>query len=150
VLIVTVVIALWGTVVTNQDGWPRTFADATLTLQRAEDRAPGARTGMGRLRRLAGSRHALHRFHVVVTVTVAPLVVFWAVRDPVAILSIGGIVTAALTPLLVGLTLYLNHRRLPVGLRPGWAITALMVFAALFFAAFAVLYFSELLGVPLL
>ena len=150
VLIVTVVIALWGTVVTNQDGWPRTFADATLILQSPESRTTAARSGQGRLRRWAGSRMHLHRFHVVFTVTMAPLIVFWAVRDPVQILSIGGIVTAALTPVLVGLTLYLNHRRLPADLRPGRTITALMVFAALFFAWFAVLYFSELLGVPLL
>lgn len=132
VLIVTVVVALWGTVVTNQDGWPRTFADATLAL-----------------RPRAGSRTAWRRFHVVV-MTVAPLAVFWAVRDPVAILSIGGIVTAALTPVLVGLTLYLNHRRLPAGLRPGRTITALMVLAGLFFGAFALLYFADLLGAPLI
>lgn len=141
VLIVTVVVALWGTVVTNQDGWPRTFADATIALRRT-DRP-------GRARRWMGDRRSWRRLHVVVTATVAPLVVFWAVRDPVAILSIGGIVTAALTPVLVALTLYLNRRRLPAGLRPGRTITALMVVAGVFFGGFALLYFADLLGSPL-
>lgn len=154
VLIVSVVIALWGTVVSNQDGWPRTYADAVLMLQGPRDTEPGHadadRAPERGWRRRLRERGFLHRAGVVVTVTIAPLVVFWLVRDPVSILSIGGIVTAAHTPVLVGLTLYVNHRHLPVGLRPGRAITGLMVLAGLIFSGFAVLYFSDLLGVPLL
>lgn len=144
VLIVTVVIALWGTVVTNQDGWPRTFADAMLLLRRRDARRAGARTGWrGRLR----DREFLFRANVVVTVTAVPLAVFWAVRDPVQILSVGGIVTAVHTPVLVALTYYLNTRRLPPGLRPGPAMRVLLVAAGLGYGTFGVMYFADLLGV---
>lgn len=58
---------------------------------------------------------SLRRTRGVVAATALPLLVRCPVRDPGAILSIGGIATAALTPLLVTLPLY-SPRRLPVGL----------------------------------
>ena len=149
VLIVSVVIALWGTVVSNQDGWPRTFADSVLLLVSGSDGASDGEAH-GPWRRRLHDRRFLHRGFVVTTVTLVPLVVLWAVQDPVAILSVGGIVTAAHTPVLVALTLYVNHRHLPKDLRPGAITTALMVLSGVFFTGFAVLYFSDLLGMPIL
>lgn len=149
VLIVSVVIALWGTVVSNQDGWPRTFADSVLLLV-GGDRRQAAEGEQNKWQRRLRDRRFLHRTFVVTTVTLVPLIVLWVVQNPVDILSVGGIVTAAHTPVLVALTLYVNHRHLPKGLRPGPATTTMMVLSGLFFGAFAVFYFSDLLGMPVL
>lgn len=149
VLIVSVVIALWGTVVSNQDGWPRTFADSVLLLV-GGDRRQAAEGEQNKWQRRLRDRRFLHRTFVVTTVTLVPLIVLWVVQNPVDILSVGGIVTAAHTPVLVALTLYVNHRHLPKGLRPGPATTTMMVLSGLFFGAFAVFYFSDLLGMPIL
>ncbi|MBX9470393.1 Nramp family divalent metal transporter [Microcella sp.] len=150
VLIVSVIIALWGTVLSNQDGWPRTFADSVLVLTAGDTEDDADRGSLrARLRPLM-HRAVLHRASVVVLVTIAPLIVLLVVEDPVAILSVGGIVTAALTPLLVVLTLTINVTHLPRSLQPGWVMRALMVVAALFFGAFAVVYFADLFGVALL
>jgi hypothetical protein len=44
---------------------------------------------------------------------ILPLIVFFIVRDPVDILSVGGVVTTVHTPVVVFLTLYLNRVQLP-------------------------------------
>lgn len=143
-LIICVVLALWGTVLSNQDGWPRTFADALLLLQgKGSDDEPAWRS---KLRQ----RKYLHRGAVIVAVTAAPLVVLWVVQDPVDILGLGGIVTALHTPVFVVLTLYVNRRHLPRELAPGKVMVTLMVLAGVFYAGFAVLYFADLFGLPLL
>lgn len=169
-LIVSVVLALWGTVLANQDGWPRTFADAALLLQRgrrssahddgtegrsdADDDGTAGRSdaddaGPRPWRDRLRSRRFLHRTAVVVAVTLAPLAVLWLVQDPVAILSVGGIVTAVHTPVFVVLTVYVNRRHLPPRLRPGPVMVTAMVLAGIFYTGFAVLFFTDLLGVPL-
>lgn len=142
-LIVSVILALCGTVLANQDGWPRTFADAALLLQ-------GEGSGdEPRWRARLRQRRFLHRIAVIVAVTAAPLVVLWVVQDPVQILSIGGIVTAVHTPVFVALTLYVNRRHLPRALAPGPVLIGAMVLAGVFYGGFAVLFFADLFGVPL-
>ncbi|WP_150460132.1 Nramp family divalent metal transporter [Nesterenkonia ebinurensis] len=143
-LIVCVILALWGTVLSNQDGWPRTFADALLLLQRkASDHESGLR---------AKFRHRtfLYRGAVIIAVTAAPLAVLWVVQDPVDILGIGGIVTAVHTPVFVALTLYINHKHLPKKLAPGKVVTTMMVLAGVFYTGFALLFFADLAGIPVL
>ncbi|WP_035991584.1 Nramp family divalent metal transporter [Leptolyngbya sp. KIOST-1] len=144
-LLVSIVIALGGTIVANQDGWPRTFADATLILAgdrlNPEPSPEGHRDERLQWRRWLGDRDNMKNFYVIVTVTVLPLVVFFVVRDPVDILEVGGIVAAIHTPVIVGLTLYLNKTKLPEDLQPGWLATPIMVLSGLFFTAVAVLYF---------
>lgn len=161
-LIVSIVIALGGTIVANQDGWPRTFADATLIL--AGDRlnpdpdSENSHSGHPRSsrdeppqwRRWLADWETLKNIYVIVTVTVLPLIVFFWVRNPVSILEVGGIVAAVHTPVVVGLTLYLNKTKLPKDLQPGWLATPVMVLSGLFFTVVAVLYFMiELFGIQL-
>jgi Mn2+/Fe2+ NRAMP family transporter len=151
-LIVGVVIALAGTILANQDGWARMFADATLMLLPArwreasnEDGHAGAPVGW------VTKRSRLKQIYVVVATAALPLLVFFLVRRPVDILSVGGIVAAAHTPVVVFLTLYLlNKTRLPRELRPGVVMTTLMVLSGLFFLAFAVLHLLNLVGINLL
>ncbi|MCD8489363.1 MAG: Nramp family divalent metal transporter [Desertifilum sp.] len=144
-LLGSIAIALGGTIVANQDGWPRMFADATLILKggsrNSEDES--TESGMkGWLMSALGDRDRLKNIYVVITVTLLPLIVFFLVRDPVDILEVGGIVAAAHQPVVAFLTLYLNQTKLPEELKPGWFSSTLMVLSGLFFTIVAVLYFA--------
>ncbi|MFY1631725.1 hypothetical protein ACN27F_00365 [Solwaraspora sp. WMMB335] len=79
-----------------------------FVLPRAELLAPEGRGSDGI--DVARDLTALYLAYVAVATTLAPLVLFLLVRDPVDILSVGGIVAAAHTPVVVGLTLYVNRR----------------------------------------
>lgn len=196
-LIISMSVALWGTILSDVDGWSRMFADATIMLFGRPDRedkladkpdserpdagdleqdrpVPGDRVEMpgdDQHTRWASIRRTLmplqvadglalifqrdHRrwltgaFVVVVAVAI-PLGVFWMLRRPVDILSVGGIVAAIHTPVVVYLTLYLNLTRLPRPLRPGRFIIGVMVFSGLFYGGFGVLHLLNLMGVRLL
>jgi Mn2+/Fe2+ NRAMP family transporter len=165
-LIISVSIALGGTIVANQDGWPRMFADATLILagdrlqegQNGENEGENGHNGRRRSRssqrsgwlRWLSDRKHLKDVYVVVTVAALPLLIFFLVRDPVDILEVGGIVAAVHTPAVVGLTLYLNKTKLPKALQPGWFAFSVMVLSGLFFTVVAILYFMiELFGMEL-
>ncbi|MDG4771151.1 Nramp family divalent metal transporter [Solwaraspora sp. WMMD792] len=147
-LLTCVVVALWGTIFANQDGWARTYADATrlITAGRSDDEPADDGEQAGRLARLIRRPRAVYLTYVAVAMTLAPLVLFLLVRNPVEILSVGGIIAAAHTPVVVGLTLYVN-RRLPVQVRPSRTSQAALGTAGLFFGAFAVVYLLSLLGV---
>lgn len=95
---------------------------------------------------LDGSERLKNAYAVGIT-AVMPLIVFWLVRDPVAILSVGGIIAAIHTPGMVFLTQYLNKTRLPRETQPGWLMSALMSASGLLFLAFAVLCLLDLVGV---
>lgn len=147
-------IALWGTVLANQDGGGRSHADATMLLVPASPRKPpGERDRQGRVTRLwrnvISDRPKLRNIYAVIITAVIPLAVFFALRDPVEILSIGGIIASSHTPIVIILTLYLNSTRLPRELRPGKVWLGIMVFAGIFYAIFAVLFFLELSGITI-
>ncbi|WBB99727.1 Nramp family divalent metal transporter [Solwaraspora sp. WMMA2080] len=147
-LLTCVVVALWGTIFANQDGWARTYADATrlITAGRSDDEPADDGEQTGRLARLSRHPRAVYLTYVAVAMTLAPLVLFLLVRNPVEILSVGGIIAAAHTPVVVGLTLYVN-RRLPARVRPSWTSQVALGTAGVFFGAFAVVYLLSLVGV---
>jgi hypothetical protein len=62
----------------------------------------------------------------------------------VGLLKMAGAVEAAHIPVVTGLVLLLNHRKLPRDLRPSFMSSIPTVTAGLFFAVFAVLYFLSL------
>lgn len=138
ILLLGIFVALAGTILADQDGWGRTFADATRVV-----------VPEGRWRRAGGllsDRRRLKNAYAIGATAVLPLAVLVVARRPVDLLSIGGIVAAAHTPVLVFLTLYLNRTQIPPELQAGrlmfWATAA----AGLFFLGFACLYFADLLG----
>lgn len=144
-LITGIVIALGGTIIANQDGWGRMYADATMMLlpqkyreNRADDRA-------GWLHKLASNRIWLRNAYVIVVLTAIPIIIFLLVRDPVPILSVGGIITAAHTPVVVFLTLYLNKKRLPKEFQPGRFWSWVIILSGFFYGFFALFYFYDLL-----
>lgn len=126
-MILAVVVAIGGSVLANQDGWGRSFADMSLILA---DRDAATDSDLRRRLRMA---------YVVVVTALLPVVVVLVVSDPVAIMSASGLVAALHTPVIVVLVAWTNRRELPPGLRPGPWTTALMALAALTYAVVGVL-----------
>ncbi len=131
-LSVTFIVALWGTVISNQDGWPRMFTDATYLL---------------REKTAEKDREKIRNFYLIGFCTVIPLIIVLLVRDPVKILSPAGIITAIHTPFVIGLTVWVNRRRLPSELRPGrWTVLSMFI-AGTFYFVFGVLYLLNMAGI---
>lgn len=130
-MILSVIVALGGSIFANQDGWGRSFADMTLILRRG--------TGSDRLR---WGRRRLTEAYVATLTGLAPIVVVLVVSDPVAIMSASGLVAALHTPMIVALVLLVNRRDLPAELAPGSVTTALMGFACVVYALVGALQLS--------
>lgn len=120
-MILSITVAIGGSVFANQDGWGRSFADMTLIVRDGR-----SVRGLGRRR--------LTMVYVATVTGLVPLGVVLAVSDPVAIMSVSGLVAALHTPFIVGLILLVNRRQLPAGLRPGTAVATLMVLSAVLYA----------------
>ena len=154
-MIAAIVVALGGSVLANQDGWSRSFADIILLLPQKPDRNGRGTGGHAPPRWLQplirwrpgsmGPRQALKILFAFSVTGVIPAIVVVLVRDPVAIMSASGIVATIHTPFIVFTTLAVN-RRLPGPVRPSGVFTALLGFAGLFYTVFAVLYFANLTG----
>ena len=149
-LILCVSVALWSSILANQDGFGRLYADATLLL--IPHRCLRWASHIPRLARgepgdaARELRLKLANFYSVVVLTLAPIAVFLLARDPVRILSIGGVLAAAHMPVIVFLTLYVNRARLPEAFRPGRMAVAGMLLAGGFYAAVAVIFFAGMAG----
>ncbi|MDM9379763.1 Nramp family divalent metal transporter [Chlorogloeopsis sp. ULAP01] len=151
-LIIGVMIALAGTILSNQDGWGRMFADATQILMEPQLHQSQLQNGHNGnhlqqwvFSKLSNQEWLKNSYAIWIT-AILPLIVFFLVREPVDILSVGGVVTTVHTPVIVFLTLYLNRTQLPEQLQPGWFSLTFMVLSGLFFTGFAILYFLDLFG----
>jgi Mn2+/Fe2+ NRAMP family transporter len=127
-MVLAVFVGFWDTVLSNQDGFGRMFAD-------------GAR----RLSRIAGrpvplTQEQLRDVIVLAVLTVAPIALYLVAGAPVHLLQLAGAIEAAHIPVVAALTLYLNQRALPPDLRASMPVTVVTGAAALFFAAFALMY----------
>ena len=134
-MVVGVFVGFWDTVLSQQDGFGRLFANGTRILLRP----------LGLPRRWTGELR-LRRAYVVVLLTVLPIGLYLVAGQPVALLKLAGAIEAAHIPVVAGLTLYVNHRLLPPELRPSWPVFAATALAGLFFAAFAVFYVLSVVG----
>lgn len=135
-MIAAVFISFWTTALTNQDGWGRMFASGTrLLLRQAGNR--GKWTDEERLRKA----------FVLILLIVLPTGLYLLVGKPVSLLMVAGGIEAAHIPVVAGLVLYLNRRRLPSALAPStfsfWATAV----AGIFFVLFAAFYILQLTGV---
>lgn len=158
-LLIAIMIALVGSMLANQDGWGRSFADMSLILLRQngnkrehEPRQHGSDRHWfekinAKLPINLTKRKTLKNSYVLLLTGVLPVAVIWIFKDPVKIMSVSGIVAAAHTPMIAILTLVLNRRRLPEGARPGISSTLAMSVAGLFYLAFAALYFLHIAGI---
>jgi Mn2+/Fe2+ NRAMP family transporter len=130
-MILGVFVGFWDTVLSDQDGHGRMFADGSRLLVPA-------------LRKY--SERTVQRAFVLTLVTVLPIALYLVMGEPVALLKMAGAIEAAHIPVVTGLTLYLNHTRLPPTLRPSWPVMGMTAAAGLFFTAFAVYYLVQLAG----
>jgi len=125
------------------------FCSTTLSVQ----------DGFGRMfgdgLRLLGEHHGgrwtdeafLRRTFTLTALMALPVLLYQAVGKPVVLLQIAGATEAAHIPIVTVLTLYLNHRALPIELQPTLVAFWGTAVAAGFFAVFAILYLLQLLGV---
>jgi Mn2+/Fe2+ NRAMP family transporter len=135
-MITAVFVGFWDTVLSDQDGFGRMFAGGTrLLLKNLSLSAKWATEKM------------LQKIFVIGLVTVAPVVLYLLFGEPVGLLKIAGAVEAAHIPILVVLILYLNHKRLPVDLRPSVFTFLLTALAGVFFGGFAIIYTLQVSGV---
>ncbi|MGR4068722.1 Nramp family divalent metal transporter [Halomonas sp. LR3S48] len=154
VLLAAIVIALGGSILANQDGWGRSFADMTLIVTRShrETGKPSLLSkSLNALDRWLPwpmfERRWLKRLYIVSVTGIVPLLILLAFSDPVQVMSVSGIIAAAHTPFIALAALYVNRTRLPPQLRPGGLATITMTAAGLFYLGFAVLYVLNMAGV---
>jgi len=138
-LLAAIVVAIGGSILANQDGWGRSFADMARILARG-------RPGRDGKRRQGFRKLPLKPLFIAVVTGAVPVAIVLAFKDPVRIMSVSGIVAALHTPFIVLIALFVNRTRLPGELRPGWFQTAMMAAAGLFYLAFAALYLVQLVG----
>jgi Mn2+/Fe2+ NRAMP family transporter len=132
-MVLGVFVGFWDTVLSDQDGFGRMFADGMRRLL-------GSRWTSGRW----ADEAFLQRGFLLVLVTALPIALYLTTGEPVALLKVAGAIEAAHIPVVAALTLYLNRRELAPDLRPSWLTTGATLLAALFFAAFAALYVVRL------
>lgn len=154
-LLAAIVIALGGSVLANQDGWGRSFADMTLILTRDKREAGESNIMIGFLswlQRKTGmamtARRYLKRLFIISITGILPIVIIVMFDDPVAIMSASGIIAALHTPFIALTALYINCTRLPVPLRPNWFIAGCMAVSGLFYSGFALIYIWDFIFGP--
>lgn len=127
-MVLGVYVGFWSTVLSDQDGFGRMFAN-------------GTRLAAGRFlpARWRDERRLKAAFVVVLT-AILPVALYLLVGQPVRLLQAAGAIEAAHIPVLAWLTLYLNHRELPEGLRPSRFVVVATALAGLSFALFALYY----------
>lgn len=132
-MIVGVLIGFWNTAMTNQDGWARLFANGRSIVMHDF-----------RVEKKWKDEAYLRKRILWILLAPIPMIVFLFVGEPVGLLQVAGIIEAIHIPVIAGLTLYMNLRTLPDGLKPSVATIVLNVAACLFFIGFAGLYIMQL------
>ena len=135
-MITAVFVGFWDTVLSDQDGFGRMFSGGTRLLLK-NFKAKGKWV----------DEKILTRVFVIGLVTVAPIILYLVMGEPVSLLKIAGAIEASHIPVLVILILYLNLKRLPADLKPSAFTIICTSLAGLFFAAFAAIYLLQIFGV---
>ncbi len=148
-ILLAIIVAIGGSVLANQDGWGRSFADMTLILSREQRRLRRgwayqllARGGRGSLL----ERRNLKRFFILSITGVIPALIILMFNDPVQVMSASGIIAALHTPFIVLTALLVNLQRLPAEHRPGLFYIAAMALAGLFYLVFGGVYLWSLVA----
>jgi hypothetical protein len=133
-MIIAVFVTFTSTMLSDQDGFARMFTDGAMSLfPRIRDH-----------RWLNTSR--LRKLFVWILLWLVPILTYLFVGEPVGLLKMAGVVEAAHIPVVAATILYLNRRQLPKELQPSRFVYLANIFAAIFFASFAVIYVFSLTG----
>lgn len=134
-MITAVFVGFWDTVLSDQDGFGRMFSGGTRQLMK---RSQSKRKWM--------TEKNLQRIYVIVLVTIAPIILYLFLGEPIRLLKIAGAIEACHIPLVVALVLFLNHKELPEELKPSRFSFVFTAIAGVFFLAFAAIYILQLTG----
>mgnify|MGYP003144949592 CR=1 FL=1 len=152
-LLAAIIIALGGSVLANQDGWGRSFADITLILTREQRQVTKHNQTLGGIEKSVAkigitlfNRKHLKRLFVVTITGLIPIAIVFVFKDPVKVMSASGIIAAFHTPFIALIALYVNRTRLPDAIKPNFFATISMAAAGLFYLGFAGLYLWDLLA----
>jgi Mn2+/Fe2+ NRAMP family transporter len=132
-MITAVFVGFWDTVLSDQDGFGRMFSGGTRLLLK----------NLG-VKRKWITEQTLRRLYVIGLVTVAPIILYLLLGEPVNLLKIAGAIEAAHIPVVVVLILFLNNKRLPEGLKPSMFTFFATAIAGIFFLAFAIIYVLQI------
>jgi len=135
-MIGAVFITFMSTMLSDQDGFGRMFADGTAIL-----------FGRQNVSSRWNDRKFLKKAFVWILLGALPIVTYLLAGEPVGLLKLAGVIEAAHIPVVTGLILYLNKRKLPRDLQPSGFIFGATVMAGLFFALFAIVYILQLVGI---
>jgi len=146
-MLAAIIIAIGGSILANQDGWGRSFADMSLILARGKRRSKQRGwfvESICWLERKTGAelynRVGLKRLYILLVTFLLPVIIVLVFRNPVQIMSASGIIAATHTPFIVLTALIVNRTRLPRELRPGVFSTSMMLLSGIFYLGFAWLY----------
>lgn len=151
-ILVAIIVAIGGSVLANQDGWGRSFADMTLILSRDQrkQRRGWAYHLMAWFTQRTGwslfKRRNLKRLFILSITGIIPALIILLFDDPVKVMSASGIIAAIHTPFIVLTALLVNLRRLPEPHKPGRFYVAAMAAAGLFYLGFAGVYLWSLMA----
>jgi Mn2+/Fe2+ NRAMP family transporter len=134
-MVVGVFIGFWDTVLSDQDGHSRLFANGMNHI--------AAKKLNGKWK----DENFLKNFFVIVLLTILPITLYLLIGNPVQLLKLSGVIEAAHIPIVTGLVLYLNKKKLPRELQPSPVTFLITLLAGLFFAAFAGIFILQVTGV---
>lgn len=121
------------------------FADATYILKK--DGLQYNKENQNWFKRILVNKKHLQYVYATTVCALLPMIIFIFVKNPVDILSVGGVVAAAHTPFIVFITWYINKNTLPKAYQAGKFTTVSFISAGLFFLAFAIYHFLNLLNI---
>ncbi|MGM0518802.1 MAG: Nramp family divalent metal transporter [Campylobacterota bacterium] len=131
IILLAIIVALGGSVLANQDGWGRSFADMTFLL-----------FSHPLLKKYSFNK--VKRFYIVLITGIIPFIIIVIFKDPVKIMSASGIIAAIHTPFIVITAIAVNRRFLPKQFAPSWFMYLMMGSSGLFYLGFAFLYLWDL------
>ncbi len=135
-MIGAVFITFLSTMLSDQDGFGRMFADGSAILASGSD-----------MDKKWTDPVFLKKVFILLVLAVLPIITYLIAGEPVGLLKLAGVIEAAHIPVVTGLILYLNKKMLPASLQPSALAVVATVMAGLFFAAFAVIYVLQLAGI---
>lgn len=130
-MVVGVFIGFWDTVLSDQDGHSRLFANGTRHLFQ------------NKLKKLRLDEIKLKKYFIIILVTILPVLLYIISGNPVELLKLSGAIEAAHIPVVTALVLYLNKKHLPVELQPSRVSFGGTLLAGIFFAFFAITYLVQ-------
>eukprot|EP01022_Parablepharisma_sp_SALTPOND_P032624 TRINITY_DN8571_c0_g2_i1.p1 TRINITY_DN8571_c0_g2~~TRINITY_DN8571_c0_g2_i1.p1 ORF type:complete len:455 (+),score=6.63 TRINITY_DN8571_c0_g2_i1:396-1760(+) len=140
IILVAIIIALGGSVLANQDGWGRSFADMSYIVAKKS-----FFTKLGMIVGVDLNRAKnLKKLYIITITGVIPIIIIALFKDPVAIMSASGIIAAMHTPFIVLTALLVNIKILPKEYQPNLFYIFIMIVAGLFYLGFALLYIEHL------